>query len=154
MVSPILKCCNQSPAAKWNSTRIKDHASPLGWQKPKPPRTNHKPCRCCNNRRDHSPTAAEKMLDDKSARTEDKKHRQNRPSSPHLGPLLSILVCDFECHKRVCSLTKKAEPPPTRDVNRDCGTDSGNGGWLRRLVRPHGHALYHKSPSDALPHPK
>jgi hypothetical protein len=32
-------------------------------------------------------------------------------------------------------LTKKAEPPPTRDVNRDSGTDSDNGGWLRRLVR-------------------
>ena len=33
------------------------------------------------------------------------------------------------------SLTKKAEPPPTRDVNRDSGTASANGGWLRRLVR-------------------
>jgi len=33
-------------------------------------------------------------------------------------------------------LTKKAEPPPTRDVNRDSGTDRANGGWLRRLVRP------------------
>src|ERR1035441_1529454 len=33
-------------------------------------------------------------------------------------------------------LTKKAEPPPTRDVNRDSGTASANGGWLRRLVRP------------------
>jgi hypothetical protein len=32
-------------------------------------------------------------------------------------------------------LTKKAEPPPTRDGNRDSGTDSANGGWLRRLVR-------------------
>ena len=31
---------------------------------------------------------------------------------------------------------EKAEPPPTRDVNRDSGTDSANGGWLRRLVRP------------------
>jgi hypothetical protein len=38
-------------------------------------------------------------------------------------------------HKRECGLTKKAEPPPTRDVNRDSGTDSANGGWLRRLVR-------------------
>jgi hypothetical protein len=36
-------------------------------------------------------------------------------------------------------LTKKAEPPPTRGVNRDSGTDSANGGWLRRLVRHHGH---------------
>jgi hypothetical protein len=33
------------------------------------------------------------------------------------------------------ALTKKAEPPPTRGVNRDSGTDSANGGWLRRLVR-------------------
>ena len=32
-------------------------------------------------------------------------------------------------------LTKKAEPPPTCDVNRDSGTASANGGWLRRLVR-------------------
>ena len=39
-------------------------------------------------------------------------------------------------------LTKKAEPPPTRFVGRDSGTDSANGGWLRRLVRPRHH---HKS---------
>ena len=36
-------------------------------------------------------------------------------------------------------LTKKAEPPPTRGVNRDSGTDSANGGWLRRLVRRRRH---------------
>jgi len=36
---------------------------------------------------------------------------------------------------RSSGLTKKAEPPPTRDVNRDSGTDRANGGWLRRLVR-------------------
>src|ERR1039458_10190203 len=30
---------------------------------------------------------------------------------------------------------KQAEPPPTRGVNRDSGTASANGGWLRRLVR-------------------
>src|ERR1039457_2087543 len=36
----------------------------------------------------------------------------------------------------MCSrLTEKAEPQPTRDVNRDSGTASANGGWLRRLVR-------------------
>ena len=28
-----------------------------------------------------------------------------------------------------------AEPPPTRDVNRDSGTDSANGGWLLALAR-------------------
>ncbi len=39
-------------------------------------------------------------------------------------------------HKGVSRLTTKAEPPPTGDVNRDSGTDSANGGWLRRLVRP------------------
>ena len=43
---------------------------------------------------------------------------------------------EFFCHKRECGLTKKAEPPPTRGVNRDSGTDRANGGWLRRLVRP------------------
>jgi hypothetical protein len=42
-------------------------------------------------------------------------------------------------HKCERCLTKKAEPPPNRDVNRDSGTASANGGWLRRLVRPHGH---------------
>ncbi|GEM_PF-5563729 len=30
---------------------------------------------------------------------------------------------------------KKAKPPLTRDVSRDSGTNSANGGWLRRLVR-------------------
>ena len=41
--------------------------------------------------------------------------------------------CAFT-HSAPCRLTKKAEPPPTRDVNRDSGTASANGGWLRRLV--------------------
>ena len=35
---------------------------------------------------------------------------------------------------------EKAEPPPTRDVNRDSGTASANGGWLRRLVRRRPHS--------------
>src|ERR1035441_6505880 len=43
--------------------------------------------------------------------------------------------CGSEYSMMICHLTKKAEPPPTRDVNRDSGTDSANGGWLRRLVR-------------------
>ena len=42
-------------------------------------------------------------------------------------------TCSLRLHSR---LTKKAEPPPTRDVNRDSGTASANGGWLRRIVRP------------------
>jgi len=45
-------------------------------------------------------------------------------------------------------LTKKAEPPPTRGVNRDSGTDSANGGWLRRLVR---RLVCHISPVNAEP---
>ncbi len=52
-------------------------------------------------------------------------------------PTMMIMVRVF---MRSSGLTKKAEPPPTRDVNRDSGTDSANGGWLRRLVRPHGHS--------------
>ena len=40
-------------------------------------------------------------------------------------------------------LTTKAEPPPTRGVNLDSGTDSANGGWLRRLVRRHGLNVNH-----------
>jgi hypothetical protein len=42
---------------------------------------------------------------------------------------------DEYSHGAWSGLTKKAEPPPTRDVNRDSGTDSANGGWLQRLVR-------------------
>jgi len=36
---------------------------------------------------------------------------------------------------RMVCLTWQAEPPSTRDVNRDSGTVSANGGWFRRLVR-------------------
>src|ERR1035437_4471287 len=43
-----------------------------------------------------------------------------------------------------CRLTKKAEPPPTGDVNRDSGTESANGGWLRRLVRRHKSSIARK----------
>jgi hypothetical protein len=48
-----------------------------------------------------------------------------------------IKVCE-------CGLTKKAEPPPTRDVNRDSGTDRANGGWLRRLVRHQRREIHNK----------
>src|SRR5665647_3874700 len=44
----------------------------------------------------------------------------------------------------ISSLTKKAEPPPTRDVNRDSGTDNAIGGWLQRLVRPLATICKHK----------
>src|ERR1017187_1889693 len=50
----------------------------------------------------------------------------------------------FICNKREERLTKKAEPPPTRGVNRDSGTDSANGGWLRRLVRHQRRAILNK----------
>jgi hypothetical protein len=60
--------------------------------------------------------------------------------SATLVPLLALLETFREMRScGVSSLTKKAEPPPTRDVNRDSGTASANGGWLRRLVRPHRH---------------
>src|ERR1019366_1835543 len=44
-------------------------------------------------------------------------------------------------HCAASGLTKKAEPLPTNGVNRDSGTDSANGGWLRRLVRHTAHCL-------------
>ena len=59
----------------------------------------------------------------------------------------------FDCwksHKRGIGLTKKAEPPPTRDVNRDSGTASANGGWLRRLVR---WRRVHATTSGVMLHP-
>ena len=52
--------------------------------------------------------------------------------------------------ERECGLTKKAEPPPTCDVNRDSGTDSANGGWLRRLVR---HQNPHNSQKPVIANP-
>src|ERR1035438_8737164 len=47
------------------------------------------------------------------------------------------MVCSFSwyCFSFCARLTKKAEPPPTHGVNRDSGTASANGGWLRRLVK-------------------
>src|SRR6266478_6320038 len=45
----------------------------------------------------------------------------------------------------------KAQAQPTRDVNRDSGTDSANGGWLRRLVRPHGHTFRLNLYSSKIP---
>ena len=82
---------------------------------------------------------------DNVAEKDSRKNRQ--PSLPSMHSLAASLIarnhdicCEFVCHTRDrCGLTKKAEPPPTRGVNRDSGTASANGGWLRRLVRPHGH---------------
>src|SRR5271154_4202065 len=59
-----------------------------------------------------------------------------KPISIKISPT-SIRCWDFIFMFGVsCGLTKKAEPPPTRGV--DCNR-SANGGWLRRLVRHHGH---------------
>ena len=54
------------------------------------------------------------------------------PSERNKGQILG------EDAENFCHLTKIAEPPPPRDVNRDSGMASANGGRLRRLVRPHG----------------
>src|SRR5271166_2870200 len=64
--------------------------------------------------------------------------------SPHCGQYLML----FDA----VSLTKKAEPPPTCDVNRDSGTASANGGWLRRLVRHRHSQLFggQTTPSNSL----
>ena len=56
----------------------------------------------------------------------------SKSESAKSSPAKSALA---KSKKRGSGLTKKAEPPPTRGVNRDSGTASANGGWLRRLVR-------------------
>ena len=43
-----------------------------------------------------------------------------------------LALLTFFAEHTQCGLTKKAEPPPARDVNRDSGTASANSGWLRR----------------------
>ena len=61
---------------------------------------------------------------------EQKRWRQDdQPENKQEFP--EVFFCNDPKHTRMMS-TKKAEPPPTRDVNRDSGTDSANGGWLRR----------------------
>jgi hypothetical protein len=40
-------------------------------------------------------------------------------------------------HQLHCRTTK-AEPQPSCEIDRESGTDSANGGWLRRLVTSHG----------------
>ncbi len=76
----------------------------------------------------------------------------SRTSSKYFARLLSVIF-----NISVVGLTKKAEPPPTRGANRDSGTDSANGGWLRRLVRPRSfdipkHCRLHNS-SQIVRHP-
>jgi len=55
--------------------------------------------------------------------------------SDHVIPIIVVNIFIWFCFLLVGGLTTQAEPPPTRDANRECGTDSTNGGWLRRLVR-------------------
>jgi hypothetical protein len=48
--------------------------------------------------------------------------------------MTSLMVCGLQFVAQSGRMTpneKKAEPPPTRDVNRDSGTASANGGWVR-----------------------
>src|ERR1035437_4255539 len=52
-----------------------------------------------------------------------------------LLPIIASQTSSVKIKKRGSGLTKKAESPPTNGVNRDSGTTSANGGWLRRLVR-------------------
>jgi hypothetical protein len=59
-------------------------------------------------------------------------------------PPKSLLKSTAKKSAAAWCLTKKAEPPPTRGVNRDSGTASANGGWLRRLVRPLATIYKHK----------
>jgi len=61
-----------------------------------------------------------------------------------LLPIIASQTSSVKIKKSVSGLTKKAEPPPTRDVNRDSGTDSANGGWLRRLVRHQRRKIHNK----------
>jgi hypothetical protein len=61
-----------------------------------------------------------------------------------LGESLWVCIHNFVCAKKLNAddsrLTKKAEPPPTYDIQqpetRSERTDRRNGGWLRRRVRP------------------
>src|ERR1022692_116227 len=46
--------------------------------------------------------------------------------------LLNLVILDGHTQ---CGLTKKAEPPPTRDVNRDGRTTCAIPRWLGRFVR-------------------
>ena len=65
-----------------------------------------------------------------------------------VGDFVSLSPFDLCAHKlvmRAVRLTKKAEPPPTRSVGRDSGTDNAIGGWLRRLVRPKKRVTHNKT---------
>jgi hypothetical protein len=83
---------------------------------------------------------------DKSARAV-RRPKMSVPNSPK-SELPKIFACQSDSQKisKVSrGLTKKAEPPPTRDVSRDSGTASANGGWLRRLVRHQRREIHNKS---------
>jgi hypothetical protein len=68
--------------------------------------------------------------------------RESAPFSPDRERLpRRTLVSLAFCRAWWQWLKQKAEPPPTRDVNRDGGSASANGGWLRRLVRQLGLVL-------------
>ena len=69
------------------------------------------------------------------------------PGTEMVGPwckvdrLENIVLCFPEYWSRINPPNEKSSATPTRGVNRDSGTASANGGWLRRLVRHHGQPL-------------
>jgi hypothetical protein len=52
----------------------------------------------------------------------------NKTTGAMLNKPITVMSAALISKNAICRLTKKAEPPPTRDVNRDSGTDSANGG--------------------------
>ena len=57
-------------------------------------------------------------------------HIPNALNIPMIMRKIASMILKYFMRSR--RLTKKAEPPPTCGENRDSGTDSANGGWLRR----------------------
>jgi hypothetical protein len=82
---------------------------------------------CCNK----APKKSQKQDNDADDASEINKHEESGKSAHNLW--LHVLVCVLVVFGVYCRLTKKAEPSPTRGVNRDSGTANANGGW--RLVR-------------------
>ena len=106
-----------------------------------PPRTTNNDCKLSANNGAKIAAGAAKMKNDQVSRcAETLCLLRLGCASPARIKLVFYLLAAFRTSPHnASSLTKKAEPPPTRDVNRDSGTASANGGWLRRLVRRIGH---------------
>jgi len=61
----------------------------------------------------------------------DVNNNQRSDAQTNQAHLLLLILWMLFPHKRSMLPTKTAEPPPTRDVNRDSGNDRAIGGWLR-----------------------